>query len=238
MATIFIWPGRLLYVGPGVDTDAHAHYAHQVTVALARTVTFALADGRALHAGTIVIPAMCSHRQYGQGAPVASLYVDASFATMQALSPRRLVSGPAPAARVDCSVDEARAFESELRALADLATPASLSSARVRRIVEQLRNACPNVPRLTTLAREHGISASRLTHLLSSELGLPYRAYVLWLRVQAALDSLSADGSLTRAAHHAGFADAAHLSRTFRRMFGIAPSEALRGVRIVRLDDG
>lgn len=30
--------------------------------------------------------------------------------------------------------------------------------------------------------------------------------------------------SLTEAAHVAGFADSAHLSRTFRSMFGIAPS--------------
>ena len=30
--------------------------------------------------------------------------------------------------------------------------------------------------------------------------------------------------SLTEAAHEAGFADSAHLSRTFRATFGIAPS--------------
>ena len=30
--------------------------------------------------------------------------------------------------------------------------------------------------------------------------------------------------SLTEAAHLAGFADSAHLSRTFRAMFGVAPS--------------
>lgn len=29
---------------------------------------------------------------------------------------------------------------------------------------------------------------------------------------------------LTEAAHRAGFADSAHLSRTFRAMFGVAPS--------------
>ena len=30
--------------------------------------------------------------------------------------------------------------------------------------------------------------------------------------------------NLTEAAHLAGFADSAHLSRTFRAMFGVAPS--------------
>jgi AraC-like DNA-binding protein len=38
------------------------------------------------------------------------------------------------------------------------------------------------------------------------------------------VDVFAAGGSLTDAAHEAGFADSAHLSRTFRRMFGVAPS--------------
>ena len=37
--------------------------------------------------------------------------------------------------------------------------------------------------------------------------------------------TIIAGGSpLTRAAHEAGFSDSAHLSRTFRRMFGVAPT--------------
>ena len=48
---------------------------------------------------------------------------------------------------------------------------------------------------------------------------------MLWLRLQRAASSLQAGLSITDAAHEAGFADAAHLSRVCRRMFGIAPSE-------------
>jgi AraC-like DNA-binding protein len=33
--------------------------------------------------------------------------------------------------------------------------------------------------------------------------------------------------SLTEAAYQGGFADAAHFSRTFRRMFGLPPSQLL-----------
>jgi AraC-like DNA-binding protein len=37
--------------------------------------------------------------------------------------------------------------------------------------------------------------------------------------------------SLTTAAHAAGFTDSSHLSNTFRRMFGLSPSDITRHVR-------
>lgn len=48
------------------------------------------------------------------------------------------------------------------------------------------------------------------------------RVQRLWLRLQRAVELFAAGTPLTEAAHAAGFADSAHLSRTFRRMFGIA----------------
>ena len=43
----------------------------------------------------------------------------------------------------------------------------------------------------------------------------------------------SAWGTLTEAAHAAGFSDSAHLSHTFRRMFGLAPSQLANAVEWV-----
>jgi len=56
--------------------------------------------------------------------------------------------------------------------------------------------------------------------------GLSFRSYLLWLRITKALGIISEGRTLTEAAHVAGFADSAHFSRTFRRMFGI-PAAAL-----------
>jgi len=39
-----------------------------------------------------------------------------------------------------------------------------------------------------------------------------------------AIEATIGGDNLTMAAHEAGFADSAHLSRTFRRMFGRAPA--------------
>jgi AraC-like DNA-binding protein len=59
-------------------------------------------------------------------------------------------------------------------------------------------------------------------------MGLPVRRYLLWLRLRDAVGELARGVSVARAAHAAGFADGPHFSRTFRRMLGFTPSDALR----------
>jgi AraC family transcriptional regulator len=56
------------------------------------------------------------------------------------------------------------------------------------------------------------------------ETGVGFRAYLLWQRLECSLAAYVAGETLTEAAHTGGFADSAHFSRTFRRMFGIAPA--------------
>ena len=67
-----------------------------------------------------------------------------------------------------------------------------------------------------------GLSPGRTRHLFVQQTGLPFRTYLLWLRLNRAVELYAGGASLTEAAHAAGFSDSAHLSRTFHRMFGIA----------------
>lgn len=57
---------------------------------------------------------------------------------------------------------------------------------------------------------------------------VPYSVWRRWLRLQHALAAVQAGASLTAAAHAAGFADSAHLTRSCRAMFGITPSTGVR----------
>lgn len=72
-----------------------------------------------------------------------------------------------------------------------------------------------------------GLSAGRLRHLFVEQTGLPFKTYLLWLRLTRAVEVVAGGASLTQAAHEAGFSDSSHFSRTFRRMFGVPPA-ALR----------
>ena len=76
-----------------------------------------------------------------------------------------------------------------------------------------------------TLAVQVHLSESRFTHLFRQQTGLPLSRYLLWTRLLDGVAAVAEGDSLTGAAHRAGFADLAHMSRTFRNTFGVVPSE-------------
>jgi len=80
--------------------------------------------------------------------------------------------------------------------------------------------------RLADVAAEAGLSAGRFRHLFAAEIGIAFQRYVLWRRVGVGVRRLAAGEGLTGAAHAAGFADAAHLARTMKLMFGITTGAA------------
>jgi AraC-like DNA-binding protein len=102
---------------------------------------------------------------------------------------------------------------------------------RVRRVLRLLHDLPPGEDAsLATLAAQVRLSPGRLMHAFTESIGLPLRPYLAWLRLQRAAAAIVAGMPLGEAAQAAGFADAAHMSRTFRRMLGMPPS-ALRGAR-------
>ena len=85
------------------------------------------------------------------------------------------------------------------------------------------------------LASQVFISESRFLHLFKDNVGIPVRRYLLWMRLNEAVKKILQNVSLTDAAHEAGFSDSAHLSRTFRSMFGLTLSEILKNNRHVQI---
>jgi AraC-like DNA-binding protein len=107
---------------------------------------------------------------------------------------------------------------------------------RVNRVLRYLREQLGSAEdlSLTTLAGVAGLSESRLMHAFTESLGIALRPYILWLRVQQACSELAKGASVTEAAVRAGFSDAAHLSRTFRRMLGTTPREIAARRRVAQ----
>jgi AraC-like DNA-binding protein len=96
---------------------------------------------------------------------------------------------------------------------------------RVRRVLRHLRALPPDADvSLDALAEVAGLSPGRLMHAFTESVGIPLRPYLAWLRLQRAAGEVVTGASLSAAAASAGFSDAAHMSRTFRRMLGMSPS--------------
>jgi AraC family transcriptional regulator len=102
--------------------------------------------------------------------------------------------------------------------------PRAPSDPRVLAAVEYLRQRVDQPVSLPEVAKVANLSPDRFRHLFVEETGMPLRTYVLWRRLLHVWTLLSAGETLSSAAHAAGFADSAHLSRTARTMFGLPPS--------------
>lgn len=98
------------------------------------------------------------------------------------------------------------------------------SDPRVLQAIEHLRSRATDAPSLEELAALVHLSPSRFRHLFVEETGMALRTYQLWRRLLRVWEFLMQGESLAGAAHAAGFADSAHLSRTSKSMFGLPPS--------------
>jgi AraC family transcriptional regulator len=223
---IYLWTGRALYLGPFYATDMHAHHAVQLTLEEALCPTKAA-----------ILPSNQPHQIVADGALTALLFFDPEGKDI-----KRLPSGFETKLLSDDKLEVVRnhlescwhnavsstlverVLNDWLEALSPSATRERARDVRVLAAITVLKKTLNQHVSVADLAAQVGLSQSRLSHLFRSHTGLPVRRYVLWLRLQEAVRIIADGHSLTEAAHAAGFADSAHVTRTFHSMFGLAPS--------------
>ena len=120
--------------------------------------------------------------------------------------------------------DVSRGVWQIIRALTGGIEPSSITDPRIERAVAYMNAHLCDAPTLEEVAREANLSPSRFRHLFVEQTGMGLRPYMLWRRLLKVWELLMDGASLSAAAHAAGFADSAHLSRTSKRMFGLPPS--------------
>jgi AraC-like DNA-binding protein len=110
-------------------------------------------------------------------------------------------------------------------------TPRRRVHPRVRKLLRHLSGLPPTADiSLETLAAAAELSPGRLMHAFTESVGIPLRPYLGWLRLQRAAVAIVSGVPLSQAAAMAGFTDAAHMTRSFRAMFGTTPSSFRQGV--------
>ncbi|HEV3076017.1 MAG TPA: AraC family transcriptional regulator [Thermoanaerobaculia bacterium] len=81
------------------------------------------------------------------------------------------------------------------------------------------------------VAKRVGISSLYLCRLFRRIEASSLHQYVIWLRLNAAIEELADAGSLSDVAYSLGFAQHSHFSETFRRRFGRTPSAVRNELR-------
>lgn len=234
-----VGPGWALFSGHAGDNAPHAHHALQIAIARGDPCVVELDGGRRIASRGLLIAADVRHRLLSTAQSVTLIYVE-----RESVWARGLASGCDDGVRVlstnervriERTLDRLRhepgeqVFAGLMAALG--ARPDSArapdrhdSAARVARLVAALSRRPGLDLAAVGLAAEAHLSRSRFAHLFRRQTGMALRPYLRWLRLNRAMLAAARGASLTEAAHQAGFADAAHLSRIVRRHFGIAPS--------------
>jgi AraC-like DNA-binding protein len=225
--------GVLAFTGSIGATDRHAHHAVQIITA-ATPVTVVDAAGNRNRSTAVTVPADASHWIETGAARGSTVFLDPESAAGRVAHHRALDVGWTTGALVGRAGD--RPLAAVVDDLINQLTPTPAGEPPDRHAA--VRAAMDLLPSLVGAGAVRGaevaahvhVSTSRLTHLFTDQVGIPLRRYVLWLRLRIAITRVQAGDDLTDAAHAAGFADSAHLTRTCRDMFGLPPSLLSRHV--------
>jgi AraC family transcriptional regulator len=228
---LYVWPQRLLMLGPSYASGLHRHHAAQIAFGLDGPVIFENPTTGLHCADMLLISPDTPHAHPAFGA-VAFLYLFPEslewlgFPGQEKMGLASLPFHPRlrSMARYAAAGDEvaARSLVDDL--VGKSANRALSEDSLVFRAVGHIHHSLDRPITLAAVARAVGRSPSRLAHRFREATGVPLRRYVLWCRLRAAAEAAMRGASLTEAAHRAGFADSAHLSRTFRATFGVSPS--------------
>ena len=242
---VYFWQSASLWIGKGQGrSEWHSHHAHQLALALEGEFRFRT-DRRGPWTvfEAAIVPSHCPHEFELDGVTVAHLFVEPESVEGRELS-RRFDPTEISAVPVDAACGSARMLLDAFRrgadadamravarsALATLAgthvitTTAKEVDARLARALDYIRARVRTPVSLADAAAAATLSPSRFRHLFVQQTGTSFRAYLLWLRINVAIEAAMAGASWTEAAHEAGFADSSHLTRTHKRMFGIEPT--------------
>jgi AraC-like DNA-binding protein len=241
----YLWDGGFLAVGRSQGiVPPHLHHAIQIVIAIEGEVSIRgkRGDWRMGH-GVAVRPDVV-HSYDAHGAFGAMIFVDPESVEGAWLrSSLRDDITIVPTVRLISCTTELRRFLDQpfesleigtlikhcVQALCTGAPPSRRLDARVTRVLATIRASDELRMSIEDAAAIAFLSPSRFAHLFKQQFGLPFRRYLLWRKLTRAMLVIGRERTIATAAHEADFADAAHLTRTFYQMVGMAPSVLMRG---------
>jgi AraC-like DNA-binding protein len=203
------------------------------------------APGRVVRHDAVGIAPMCTRQLHAIDVGLISVNVHVNHPGFRAFcaipEPGVLVLDRSAFARFDEQL--ILAYEGRL----SVPAAAQLFEELVQTATEQLPQPQPSDPRVRVLhelmrtrpectlddmAGQLNLSYTTASHLFSRTMGVSLRSYQLWIKAIRAAARMVVGARLTDIAHEVGFVDSAHLSRTWRRSYGFAPSYITDGTKV------
>lgn len=231
---LYIGDARALYIGPSFDAELHSHHAIQVAIGIDSEIKFSADGNEFLKCESVLIGSDVEHAvRCGEGR-VAMLYAEPEYIALETDDSLTSEGKPFLINPIDIDQDSL-ACVTDPNGLLTVCNALCQSAGLVRRVPESLdariastiatinrdSDRCPSIQ---CLASDVSLSEPRLSHLFTQETGIALRSYLLWRRLREAIRHAGMGAKLVDASLSAGFSDAAHFSRTFKRMFGVQPS--------------
>ncbi len=240
-AEYFPWDGGSIFVGKSGAFPVHAHQAIQICLLFDGCIQLRARDEDPwTDYGLAVIPSQQPHGMNGSGAYGAVIFVEPETRDGRILAQccsrdgmtsvdRALITAVLPELRSAVLERRGRRGIVEVarrlvQALTRDSEPSVISDERIIRAVAYINANLGRSITLDQVAAVAHLSPSRFRHLFAEQTGTGLRHYVLWRRFVSVWEHTMLGASLSTAAHAAGFADSAHLTRTCRSMMGIPPS--------------
>lgn len=246
------WDGGCLLIGQAHSaTGIHSHYATQLSFGEGDGICFRPDEKSdwTSYEGTVISTRQPHAMDASTVAASATILIEQETLAGRALEKRFGANGISSVSRAELgevakslfqtwrvhqSGDEtAAAAQRVIGAVAGTSAVTVASDERVLRAIAYINKNLGESLTLEAIAKEAFLSPTRFRHLFVEQTGTALRPYVLWRRFLRAWTLVREGASLSTAAHQAGFADAAHLTRTSQKMFGFAPSGLLVNQRDV-----
>jgi AraC-like DNA-binding protein len=231
----WVWPAAMIVWGPGFTSARHSHHCVQLVMVTRGRLRIRSGPGAAWKiCGAALVRPDADHEVDARGKTLLIGFIDPESELGTALA-ERIQGDISRLAAADVKHWRLALGSKLTRERVERWVRKDLLSARrvvkihprVRRVLKYLRENLGSGTDLSlkTLADVSGLSPSRLMHAFTASVGVPVRPFILWLRLQRASYELMNGVTVTETAHIAGFSDAAHLTRTFRRMLGTTPKD-------------
>ena len=228
---LYITKGAALYLGSVIDTEFHKHHALQFTFGLKNDFEIIIEEN-SLVTKSILLNINCNHKLIGKDGVQALLLVEPDSAYGKIF---RKYFGNELYKIFNFNSKIFESIESEIRKTLSIMNIVKIITSalnlkidqhfsnddRINKVINLIDTIDEKKITLKNLAHYVSLSESRLQHVFKKHTGISIKKYLQWKRLIDGINIIITGKDFTFSSHEAGFADSAHMSRTFKEMFGI-----------------